>query len=80
MSNVDPNTPVDMNPKQLYRLEGVTEVYTSTSTSRPGLKHYTFVFADGHVECTCEGWRHQRKCWHINALPETEEADFDVNL
>jgi hypothetical protein len=50
--------------RELEKLEGVVAVYKAPSSSRAGLFHITMVFDNNEVDCTCEGWRMNRKCWH----------------
>lgn len=54
------------------------------SSSRPGLKHYTYHMADGKFKCTCEGFSFRGHCKHVdqiqNALGEEDGEDFDVSM
>jgi len=40
------------------------------SEGDPGKLHYVLDFGGGDVMCTCDGWRYNGSCWHV----ETEEA------
>lgn len=67
--------------RTLEEIGPVKQVFRAASSSRPGMYHYTFVFEDGHVECTCEGHRMGGKCWHENAAKGEEElGGFSVSL
>lgn len=71
--------------RELEKLAPVREVYRAPSSSRAGLYHYTLVYEDGSVDCTCEGWRLNAKCWHTtlamgNDANEEGLGGFSVSL
>lgn len=58
------------SPKTLTKVGENLTVFSAPSTSRPGWYHYVFVYNDERgIQCTCEGWRYNGKCWHLDALP-----------
>lgn len=68
--------------KHLEQMPPVSKVFRSASSSRAGMFHYTFLMESGKVDCTCEGWRMNRKCWHTTQVMEENELDpeFSISL
>ena len=65
----------------LEEIGPVKKVFRVASGSRPGMFHYTFVMEDGTVDCTCEGWRMNRKCWHTTEVGGDDlDGDFSVSI
>ena len=66
----------------LEQLPPVRQAWRAASSSRAGMFHYTFLYESGKVDCTCEGWRLARKCWHTTEVMEQYELDpeFSVSL
>jgi len=57
-------------PKTLTKLGENLTVFTAPSTSRPGTHHYVFCYGDERgIQCTCEGWKYNSTCWHVDAVP-----------
>lgn len=51
------------------------------SSSRPGLKHYTFELQSGALKCTCEGYKYRQDCKHTKMIQERNaEDDFDISV
>lgn len=42
------------------------KVYSYPSQSSPGSFHFVRVFEDGVAVCSCRGFTHHNKCWHID--------------
>lgn len=61
------------DPTAHEEVDREAKIHAFESKSRPGMKHYTTVFPNGKVDCTCEGWRNNRKCWHVFKVLEQEE-------
>lgn len=64
---------------------GNGDIFITPSASRGDKVHYTVVDKQGHANCTCEGWRNHKKCWHVEeALDRVgfhgEATDFQVSL
>jgi len=54
---------IDLQPKVNM---GQARMYKFISESRPGLYHYVMIFDNGNgTQCSCEGWQHQKHCWHV---------------
>lgn len=72
---------VNLTP-HLEPIGPVKLVWRVASGSRPGMFHYTFLMEDGSVDCTCEGWRMNRKCWHTTGVLNAYggEDEFSVSL
>jgi hypothetical protein len=60
---------VDMGPKGQCMSLGTVELFRFPSRSRLGTFHHTWRFADGTVECSCEGFQFNKHCRHQDALP-----------
>lgn len=54
----------------LEDLGPAVRVLQSSSSSRPGLFHYTFVWKHREPTCSCEGYVHHGHCKHIDSLPD----------
>ncbi len=48
-------------------VKGRPGVYTVTSLSEPGTKHY-LVASDGITACDCKGYTYRKSCCHVEAL------------
>lgn len=60
----------ETEPKRLIRVGDNLTVFQAPSTSRPGTFHFVIVYPDERgIHCTCEGWRFNGRCWHIEAVP-----------
>jgi hypothetical protein len=60
---------------------GTGKVWVTPSKSTPGKVHVTvYNDATGMRDCTCEGWRYQKNCWHLKAITQDNTDDFQVNL
>lgn len=54
----------------LTKLGDNLTVFSAPSTSRPGVSHFVVVYPDERgITCTCEGWRFNRHCWHMDSVP-----------
>lgn len=62
--------------KGTKKMLGVLAVYTSPSSSRMGMHHYTTLRTDGSVVCSCEGFTNHKKCWHIDLV----SAQYDEQM
>lgn len=58
----------------LEDLGPAVRVLQSSSSSRPGLYHYTFVWGDRTPTCSCEGYVHHGHCKHIDNLPASGDS------
>lgn len=66
-------------------LLGEGRVWLTASASRIDKFHITIAKEDGSFDCTCEGWRTHKKCWHVTELFEDGygtdgPTDFQVSL
>ena len=64
----------------MEELPPVRQVFRAPSSSRPGLFHYTLLYESGDVDCSCEGWRMNKKCWHTHNLIGAMDGSFTVSL
>lgn len=74
---------VTIDLRHIEETPPVKKVFRAASSSRAGMFHYTFLFEDGNVDCSCEGWKMNRKCWHIEWVQVNyggEADDFEVSL
>jgi len=72
MPKVNLSTTPDPETKlgTLTKLGDNLTVFSAPSTSRPGTSHFVVVYPDERgITCTCEGWRYNRHCWHMEAVP-----------
>lgn len=72
--------PDSVNIPSMERLPPVRQLYRVASGSRPGMFHYTILYEDNKVDCSCEGWRMNRKCWHTTEVMEQNELDPDFSV
>jgi len=74
--------PLTIPGEGLEQMPPVRHVWRAASSSRAGMFHYVFLMENGKVDCTCEGWRMNRKCWHTTQVMEEHELDteFSVSL
>lgn len=70
---------VDFTPN-FEELPPVRTVYRAASKSRPNVWHLTIVYEDGDIFCTCEGYRHAHKCWHLEEARRLNEGDDTVDF
>lgn len=64
---------------------GTGNIFITQSSSRMGMYHYTVIGEEGQANCTCEGWRTHKRCWHVEegltrAGWQGDGVDFQVNL
>lgn len=50
------------------RFVGQAVVFRTESSSRPGMFHWTFVFWNDEVQCTCEGFHFRQECKHTKII------------
>jgi hypothetical protein len=80
-----PDFTAPVTEKVLIEID-VVAAFKARSSSRPHLYHYTFMDSEGKFDCTCEGWKHNAKCWHVEQaaalVSDGSEPveDFDVSL
>jgi hypothetical protein len=56
--------------QRLTRLGENLTVFSAPSKSRPNTFHFVIVYPDHRgITCTCEGWRYNRRCWHVEQVP-----------
>lgn len=59
----------DMQRDEYFGPNTYQIVRTYASRSRPDVTYTTVYFVDsGAFECTCPGFRHRGKCWHVQDL------------
>lgn len=63
----------------MEELPPVRQVFRTRSKSDASVTHFTFLFQDGQVLCTCKGFTFRRSCWHANEVKDGED-DFTVSL
>jgi hypothetical protein len=55
---------------KLTKLGDNLTVFSASSRSRPGTFHFVVAYPDERgIQCTCEGWRYQAHCWHVEQVP-----------
>lgn len=74
-----------VNREVTMQYHGSGHVFLTPSSTRLDLVHYTVISDIGEANCTCEGWRSHKKCWHVTAGLERsgideEPTDFQVSL
>lgn len=76
-----PQPPIDVNfSPEMEEFQGISRVWRTRSKSRPSMFHYTFLFDSGSVQCTCEGFNYNAKCWHIEAIKPDGDEIMGVSL
>lgn len=64
--------------RELYGIKGMDgpamaeRLRSFPSLTRPGKNHDVFIDSDGAIQCTCEGWRFNGYCWHVDSLMQDE--------
>ena len=46
------------------------------SMSAPGVRYEIRLAHTGVVYCTCPGWQHHKRCWHLAEHKRTHPEDF----
>jgi hypothetical protein len=82
MSEIKSTQPLIVPSPHMEELPPVRQVWRAASSSRAGMFHYTFLYEDNKVDCTCEGWKMAGKCWHTTEVMESNDLDpeFSVSI